>query len=145
MREEFYAGLEDRKYVTLPVAQKKALKVDWSAPQNAPAKPRQLGTKTWLDFPIEELLPYIDWNPFFQASASCAAASSSHSNRVANAAAGFKYGGPMVAYTCTQPPKPLNVSHTRQPPRHDCFVPPCAAGVAASGALPQPRLSQDLQ
>ena len=27
-----------------------------------------LGTKTYLDFPIEELLPYIDWNPFFQAS-----------------------------------------------------------------------------
>ncbi len=27
MREEFYAGLEDRKYVTLPEAQKKGLQV----------------------------------------------------------------------------------------------------------------------
>jgi 5-methyltetrahydrofolate--homocysteine methyltransferase len=41
--------------------------VDWSDPANAPAKPALLGTKAYLDFPIEELLPYIDWNPFFQA------------------------------------------------------------------------------
>ncbi|KAI7837900.1 hypothetical protein COHA_008281, partial [Chlorella ohadii] len=66
MREEFYAGLEDRKYLTLPDAQKKGLQVDWSAPGNAPARPALLGTKVWEDYPIEELLPYIDWNPFFQ-------------------------------------------------------------------------------
>lgn len=41
--------------------------VDWSAPENAPSKPALLGTKVWHDFPVEELLPYIDWNPFFQA------------------------------------------------------------------------------
>ena len=40
--------------------------VDWSAPENAPFKPQLLGTKVWHDFPLEELLPYIDWNPFFQ-------------------------------------------------------------------------------
>jgi hypothetical protein len=28
--------------------------------------PRMLGTKAYVDFPIEEVLPYIDWNPFFQ-------------------------------------------------------------------------------
>ncbi|EFN52253.1 hypothetical protein CHLNCDRAFT_36916 [Chlorella variabilis] len=66
MREEFYAGLEDRKYVTLQEAQRKGLQVDWSAPENAPVRPRQLGTQAYLDMPIEELLPYIDWNPFFQ-------------------------------------------------------------------------------
>ncbi|KAL4434809.1 hypothetical protein ABPG77_005336 [Micractinium sp. CCAP 211/92] len=66
MREEFYAGLEDRKYLTLGEAQKKALQVDWADPANAPAKPALLGTKVYQDYPIEELLPYIDWNPFFQ-------------------------------------------------------------------------------
>ncbi|KAI3432427.1 hypothetical protein D9Q98_003981 [Chlorella vulgaris] len=66
MRDEFYAGLEDRRYLTLPEAQKKALQVDWSAPENAPVRPAVLGTKVYLDLDIEELLPYIDWNPFFQ-------------------------------------------------------------------------------
>lgn len=40
--------------------------MDWADPANAPAKPSLLGTKVYQDFPIEELLPYIDWNPFFQ-------------------------------------------------------------------------------
>ncbi|PRW61565.1 cobalamin-dependent methionine synthase [Chlorella sorokiniana] len=66
MREEFYAGLEDRKYLPLPDAQKKGLQVDWSVPANVPARPALLGTKVWEDYPVEELLPYIDWNPFFQ-------------------------------------------------------------------------------
>ena len=29
-------------------------------------RPAVLGTKVYLDLDIEELLPYIDWNPFFQ-------------------------------------------------------------------------------
>jgi len=41
-----------------------ALQVDWKA--NVPPTPKMLGTKTYSDFPLEELLPYIDWNPFFQ-------------------------------------------------------------------------------
>lgn len=40
--------------------------MDWSAPENAPVRPAVLGTKVYLDLDIEELLPYIDWNPFFQ-------------------------------------------------------------------------------
>lgn len=66
MREEFYAGLEDRKYVTLGAAQKKAFKVDWTLPENIPVTPKLLGTKVYMDFPIEDVLAYIDWNPFFQ-------------------------------------------------------------------------------
>merc|ERR1719388_654931 len=40
------------------------LKVDWKA--NVPPKPKMLGCKVYEDYPLEELLPYIDWNPFFQ-------------------------------------------------------------------------------
>ena len=29
-------------------------------------KPNMLGTKAFLDVDLKELLPYIDWNPFFQ-------------------------------------------------------------------------------
>ncbi|GAB4815077.1 hypothetical protein N2152v2_002123 [Parachlorella kessleri] len=66
MREEFYSGLEDRKYLPLPEARKKALQLDWKDPALRPVVPRLLGTKAYVDFPIEEVLPYIDWNPFFQ-------------------------------------------------------------------------------
>uniref|UniRef100_A0A7S3R8G4 Methionine synthase n=1 Tax=Dunaliella tertiolecta TaxID=3047 RepID=A0A7S3R8G4_DUNTE len=66
LREEFYSGLEDRKYLSLPEAQSKALKVDWSDPVNKPVQPKMLGTKVLMDYPIEEVIDYIDWNPFFQ-------------------------------------------------------------------------------
>eukprot|EP00879_Flechtneria_rotunda_P001912 GHRR01002085.1.p1 GENE.GHRR01002085.1~~GHRR01002085.1.p1 ORF type:complete len:831 (+),score=321.20 GHRR01002085.1:401-2893(+) len=66
LREEFYAGLEDRKYLTLSQAQAKALKVDWSDPVNKPHRPAVLGTKVFTEYPIGDVLDYIDWNPFFQ-------------------------------------------------------------------------------
>eukprot|EP00884_Botryococcus_braunii_P010648 jgi/Botrbrau1/19585/Bobra.0035s0068.1 len=66
MREEFYAGLEDRKYLPLPDCQKKALAVDWKSDENLPTRPKLIGTKVYTDFPLEEVVDYIDWNPFFQ-------------------------------------------------------------------------------
>ena len=69
LRDEFYAGLEDRKYVPLGEARKRGPAIDWKSPANAPVKPKVIGTKVYADFPISEVLPYIDWNPFFQARA----------------------------------------------------------------------------
>jgi len=66
MRDEFYAGLEDRKYLALKEAASKKAVVDWSAPENKPVTPKLIGTKVYDDYPLEEVLPYIDWNPFFQ-------------------------------------------------------------------------------
>jgi cobalamin-dependent methionine synthase I len=40
--------------------------VDWSDPANQPVTPQLLGNKVVIGFPIEEVLEYIDWNPFFQ-------------------------------------------------------------------------------
>ncbi len=54
------------RYLTLADAQSKGLKVNWSDPVLRPVKPQVLGTKVLLDFPIEEVVKYIDWNPFFQ-------------------------------------------------------------------------------
>jgi cobalamin-dependent methionine synthase I len=76
MREEFYAGLQDRKYLALAAAQKKKLAVDWADAANAPVTPKVLGSKVYLEFPIEDVIDYIDWNPFFQvrcAAPGCAA------------------------------------------------------------------------
>jgi len=64
MREEHYASLADRKFLTLEKARSKALAPDWKAIPR-PVKPKLLGTKALLKYPLKELVPYIDWNPFF--------------------------------------------------------------------------------
>eukprot|EP00897_Mesotaenium_endlicherianum_P008500 jgi/Mesen1/7679/ME000401S07012 len=66
LRDEHYAGLEDRKYLTLAKARATRLEIDWKSPANAPVKPAFLGTKVYEDYPLERLLGAIDWNPFFQ-------------------------------------------------------------------------------
>merc|ERR1719149_499485 len=64
LREDHYASLASRKFLTLEKAREKMLKVDWKA-VTIP-KPKMLGTKAFIDYDLNELLPYIDWNPFFQ-------------------------------------------------------------------------------
>jgi 5-methyltetrahydrofolate--homocysteine methyltransferase len=51
--------------LSLPQARAKKLKVDWSA--YAPPVPSFLGVRSFDDYPLDELLPYIDWMPFFHA------------------------------------------------------------------------------
>jgi 5-methyltetrahydrofolate--homocysteine methyltransferase len=51
--------------LSLPQARAKKLKVDWSA--YAPPTPSFLGVRSFDDYPLDELLPYIDWMPFFNA------------------------------------------------------------------------------
>jgi 5-methyltetrahydrofolate--homocysteine methyltransferase len=53
--------------VRLPLSQARgnAPKLDWSGAY-VPPKPSFLGTKTLTDYPIAELIYYIDWTPFFQ-------------------------------------------------------------------------------
>jgi len=63
MREEHYASLEERKFKTLAQARDMALRTEWKG--RAPAKPSFLGKRKYANVPLEELLPYIDWNPFF--------------------------------------------------------------------------------
>ncbi|MGE3149568.1 MAG: methionine synthase, partial [Pseudorhodoplanes sp.] len=56
-------GQEEKKRLSLPDARANALKIDWSAYQ--PPKPGFLGTKVLEDYPLTELVDYIDWSPFF--------------------------------------------------------------------------------
>ena len=51
--------------LSLPHARAKKLQIDWSAYQ--PPKPGFLGIRCFDDYPLAELLPYIDWMPFFNA------------------------------------------------------------------------------
>jgi 5-methyltetrahydrofolate--homocysteine methyltransferase len=64
MREDYFASLDNRSYLSMTEAIKRKFKIDFSAVPPAPA-PRQLGV-TVVTKSIEEVVGYIDWNPFFQ-------------------------------------------------------------------------------
>jgi 5-methyltetrahydrofolate--homocysteine methyltransferase len=51
--------------VSLTQARAKRFKIDW--PAYTPPVPNLLGVKTFSDYPLDELVPYIDWMPFFNA------------------------------------------------------------------------------
>ncbi|GBG29276.1 Methionine synthase [Hondaea fermentalgiana] len=64
--EDYYAGLEERKFFSLEVAQKKRLEIDFEASPPAPAPQVGIGAKAAPTCAIEDVVPYIDWGPFFQ-------------------------------------------------------------------------------
>jgi 5-methyltetrahydrofolate--homocysteine methyltransferase len=51
--------------LSLAQARARKFKTDWT--RYVPPVPRFLGLKTFDDYPLEELVPYIDWMPFFNA------------------------------------------------------------------------------
>ncbi|HEX5210287.1 MAG TPA: methionine synthase [Pseudolabrys sp.] len=55
----------DKVRLPLAAARANAAKLDWSGAY-VPPKPTFIGTKTLTDYPISELIDYIDWTPFFQ-------------------------------------------------------------------------------
>ena len=54
----------DKKRLKLAAARANRVPVDFAA--NKPVKPTFLGTKSFDDYDLAELVPYIDWTPFFQ-------------------------------------------------------------------------------
>ncbi|RNA18912.1 methionine synthase isoform X3 [Brachionus plicatilis] len=63
IREDYYEGLKDKKYVTLAEARQKKLHIDWS--DFRPVEPQFLGTRALKNYDIASLIDYIDWKPFF--------------------------------------------------------------------------------
>ncbi|MFB9069367.1 methionine synthase [Pseudofulvimonas gallinarii] len=53
-----------KQIVALDVARERRPIIDWSAYE--PPTPRQPGLTVFDDYPLEDLLAYIDWTPFFQ-------------------------------------------------------------------------------
>lgn len=65
LREEYYASLDDIKLVSYSNAMKKGFKIDFV--NNPPyQKLNRVGIHVIQDLDLKELVPYIDWNPFFQ-------------------------------------------------------------------------------
>ena len=63
-REKFLQRSERKTYLSLTQARTNALALDWK--NYLPVKPKNLGTHTLRDFPLDLLVPYIDWTPFFR-------------------------------------------------------------------------------
>jgi 5-methyltetrahydrofolate--homocysteine methyltransferase len=61
---EAHAKKGGQKSVTLEAARANAEAIDWSS--YAPPRPRQLGVMALKNYPLEKLVPCIDWAPFFQ-------------------------------------------------------------------------------
>ncbi len=58
-------GLAEKQRVSLREARKDRFAVDWQG--YVPPRPSFLGTRRFAGYPIAELVPYIDWTPFFAA------------------------------------------------------------------------------
>ena len=62
LRADQEARTADRTILPLPEARKRALALPF-----APEQPSFLGVREFDDVPLEQIEPYIDWSPFFQA------------------------------------------------------------------------------
>ena len=56
-------GQDEKRRITLAQARADRFAIAWQGFQ--PVKPSFLGTRALRDYPVAELVPYIDWTPFF--------------------------------------------------------------------------------
>ena len=56
-------GQDEKRRITLQQARDDRFVIDWT--DFAPVKPTFLGTRAFANYPVAELIPYIDWTPFF--------------------------------------------------------------------------------
>ena len=64
IREQRAAQRKDARRVSLAEARTNKLAVDWA--EHRPVAPTFIGTRVFTDYPLEELVPCIDWTPFFR-------------------------------------------------------------------------------
>ncbi|DAZ94997.1 TPA: hypothetical protein N0F65_000629 [Lagenidium giganteum] len=65
LREEYYASLDDIKLIPFKDAKQNGFEVDFT--NNPPFQsPNRLGVRAIENLDLAELVPFIDWNPFFQ-------------------------------------------------------------------------------
>ena len=62
---DYHAKKKDQKsFLTIEQARKNKFQINWT--NYNPTKPKKMGSHVWYDLPLEEIVPYIDWTPFFQ-------------------------------------------------------------------------------
>eukprot|EP00921_Rhytidocystis_pertsovi_P013175 GHVQ01021367.1.p1 GENE.GHVQ01021367.1~~GHVQ01021367.1.p1 ORF type:complete len:1324 (-),score=219.88 GHVQ01021367.1:217-4188(-) len=65
MRREYFDVAEHRKFMSHEMAKTKKFKINFLT-NPPPPKPNFLGLTVWEDYPVHEVMKYIDWTPFFQ-------------------------------------------------------------------------------
>jgi len=63
-RKDFADRQSGQKLLSIQEARKNAARFDWS---KDPDKPEFLGVKVFDDYPLKDLVEFIDWSPFFHA------------------------------------------------------------------------------
>ncbi|MDP4278774.1 MAG: vitamin B12 dependent-methionine synthase activation domain-containing protein, partial [Bacteroidota bacterium] len=63
LKDAYEKSRKKSDYLTLNEARKNAQPIDWV--HAVIDKPAQLGIQHWVDYPLEEIVPYIDWTFFF--------------------------------------------------------------------------------
>ena len=63
VRQKYAGRRSQTRLTTLARARANKMKVDWNGYK--PPKPNVLGVRTFDDYALEEIRPYIDWTPFF--------------------------------------------------------------------------------
>lgn len=64
VRESHLANEARKQRITLKAARDNKFKIDW--PAMKPVKPSYLGIRSFSNYSLASLVPYIDWTPFFQ-------------------------------------------------------------------------------
>jgi 5-methyltetrahydrofolate--homocysteine methyltransferase len=63
-REKFLKRGKTKAYVSIKEARERKFKIDWET--TSIVKPKELGVQTLEQLSLKELLPFIDWSPFFR-------------------------------------------------------------------------------
>jgi 5-methyltetrahydrofolate--homocysteine methyltransferase len=64
LREHHRKSQSAKEFISIEDARKNKFNIEWKAEDIA--KPIFTGIKSFENYPLEELVPYIDWTPFFQ-------------------------------------------------------------------------------
>ncbi|MBL8002189.1 MAG: hypothetical protein JNL05_09535 [Flavobacteriales bacterium] len=65
VRSQYEGHQREKEYVPLDEARAKKFVIDFAA--EPPVAPKSTGIFTYRNYPLAELVPYIDWTPFFMA------------------------------------------------------------------------------
>lgn len=60
LREDYYAGLEDRYFLTFDQSKEQRVVIDFDSKPPAPV-PKELGVKVIDYVSLEDVVPYMDW------------------------------------------------------------------------------------
>lgn len=64
LRADHETRQQEKTLLPLAEARKNKVKIDWNEYKST--KPQFLGRKAFINFPLTEIRPFIDWTPFFQ-------------------------------------------------------------------------------